>query len=677
MDSSKNTNTINKLLGVLNLLFGGFSLTIGLIGLFGYAGIKELSYTLFYFYIGNDISPFSINPLVIISLFYIIFSFIAFGAGFSFIKQEHSAVKKSKLVSIVFLILFVLNTTFSIIAIIDMNLINLRKYGQNELMTKDIIMSKVESSVLKKLNDTVKFDKQGLTLPDFDITKEFTRWMITPKNIKKEIFEDDILAKLDEDKKELFENNYEFDNSDRVYYFIPNEKDPEKLIKLENKIIDELINIGFLNKFRVDTLNPSSTINQVPDTLFYLEMIDKDEWEVAYILENEKESMYYAKYYLFINKYDFIGDKKTESKKEHKYDVTVDKGETIYIKIDSYHNENLRENKVFWKLFVNQDGWLEKDGKEIPKDIEKEIGNNVQILKIKETNSNQLNLTIGWTTDEKINSDLKIYKLNPDNARRKILPRAPYMQKIQFNAKRDGIYRLVVTYDKALPFNFPFYLFIFIINLIVPLLILILINSSSVKEWLSQEQIRSDRPDVLSQIAGLNILLVPLQIWLSLGYLDSILHHQPQTSVPFIVSFIQIPSQIIWVALGIIGMLIIANSIIGLFSGYSLMSYSGKSKALLKSFSLTAIILLLLAFLFKIHSLNAIPNTNWTGIQALYNGINPSFNYLPVQKHLFAIFIFASNLAFIGVLLIYPLYIRSKIKGENIKNYFEELKEKK
>lgn len=741
MDSSKNTNTINKLLAVLNLLFGGFSLTIGLIGLFGYAGIKELSYTLFVFRIGNDISPFSISPLIIISLFFIIFSFVAFGAGFSFIKEETSAVKKSRLASILFLILFLANTIFSVVAIFNMNLIDIRKSGNNNLTSNNIIMSKVESAVLKKKNDTIKFNKQGLTLPELNTTNQYTQWLIIPMKVKEEIFKTEILAKLTDDNvKKLFERNYEYDTSERVYYFISDKDDLENSNKLKeqakkifgntklfsdsqgfvkidkkkyeeikgsdsdlksfidnnyeyvksedaylikdlyNKIIIELIDIGYLNGFRVDTLIPDSTLTEIPNTLFYLDPIGKDKWEIAYILQNdENSSMHYAKYYLFTNKYDLISEDEIKSKTEHKYEFELNKGETVYLKVDSYENENLRENKIFWKLYVNQDGTLERNGKEISQETKRQLGKDLQIIDMQKQGENKLKITVGFEADDEINTDLKLYNLDPEKAKRKILPRAPYMQKIVFDAQRDGVYQLEVTYDKALPFSLPFYIFIFIVTLVVPLLILLLTLSSTVREWVhnNKDNYRpSPRPDVLSQITGLNILLVPLQILLATTYLESILQHQPQKMVLFIIPVIQFPSQLVWVILGLIGVLIIVNSIIGLISSYSIMSYSGRSKFLIKSFSSIAIILLLVAFILKIHSLNAIPNSTWTGIQALYNGINPSLNYIPAQKHLFAIFIFASNLAFTGILLIYPLYIRSKIKGENIKNYLDELKEK-
>ncbi|MFW5799899.1 MAG: hypothetical protein ACOCV8_03695, partial [Spirochaetota bacterium] len=312
MGSVKSTPVANKILAVLNLLLGGAGIVIGLIGTFGYAGL-----------IGepSKIIP-TMVPLFLLSIVCILFSFIAVGAGFSLIKEEHEGIKKSKRTAILFLIFFVLYTLFSLFALYDFHIIGDFNKGPHRLHSNPILVSEVENSVVTRKLSNLRMDEDSKEIDDFQNVNDITRWLITPMRIRRDDFEIKILdifaeglvsrlgdtdlisseysdADTDDSRvllmkrylrewiksKEteileniqneggevgeytsdilLIMNNYEYDSGSRAYLLEPTISD-----ELQDDIIEVLISIDFLRDFRVDNVDKGSSISETP-TLFY------------------------------------------------------------------------------------------------------------------------------------------------------------------------------------------------------------------------------------------------------------------------------------------------------------------------------------------------------------------------------------------------------------------------
>ncbi|MFW5799619.1 MAG: hypothetical protein ACOCV8_02290, partial [Spirochaetota bacterium] len=347
-----------------------------------------------------------------------------------------------------------------------------------------------------------------------------------------------------------------------------------------------------------------------------------------------------------------------EDKEHHIYNIDIKKGDTIYIKADQYRNYDLKNNLLFTKLHVNQDNILEQDDKERT-EFSEIVTDDPTITGINKT-SEGITVTVEWNAESEKTSELSIYDEKLESIFDEVLDVYSFLFKTSFEAEREGVYDLTVSYSKPLPFSLIAIIIIIALSLIYPIVILILINRPAVKAWIETEEEVSNRPDILSQITGLNILLFSFVIWLSIGNLNGFLPSPHWT----------------FNLLGLIGIVLILVAAIGIMASVALMNYHKSSKTLLKSYSYIGIIVLLINMVVNFIVNNFIPQDLNAAVDLLYNGIFPSLYYIPRASTMRAIIVAAGIVCGTGILIIYPLYIRSKLKSENISDYLEELKGK-
>ncbi len=793
MANPKKSPFIIKLLALLTLLFGGAGIVIGLIGLFGYTSI--INETLFSFQIGTEVIKISkMLPMIIISIFYFIFSLVSIGAGFSYVRGEHVSVKKTKTTAILFLILFGLHLLFGLILLNDFNMIGEDKEGIKDLLLQDsnILVSEMESELIRLKRYDINLS-ESIKGPDFNNTSDIVRWLITPMKVKKSDFEFYILDKIkNKEYLNFIKENYSEENNN---YILKEEATNEDM----DQIISILIDIGYLDERRINIIKENN-LNNLSDTPsdFYMETIDKDTWNIAYALVNnilDKPDMKHVRYYINLRKYQRIDEELMEETfRRYSYQITLyDTETTIYI--DGINNNDETEELPFKSITINDVGELIVDGewftdlayegsiKDTPSitdfqaiededstqytitiiwdkelgargieeldiyTLSKEEGTETEgeettepqkeeyrrgvssseelinrfIVDVKENNPihvkidkvenklktnlyfeklsvkqikynlkyerinlddekfitnepkiyytenmpNGLRLYILWKSEikdpkDKEISTMSVYKdlEESEDSITKIYPRRDFMHKFEFELDRDGVYYMDVSYDKALPFTLIAYILIFVLGLLFPVTILILINTNSVKNWLKEEEIEFKGPQVLTQIAGINIMLLPLITWLSTIYIDDF---APSPHFTFNI-------------MGIIGIIYIVLGIIGVMSGYAIMSKSRNTKTLLKTYTYGLIYLILATTIFTLITTSFTPKTLWPAVELLYNNQYPSINYFPTASHITAIFIFAGIIFSNFIIILYPFFnLRKKIKGENIKNYLNEL----
>ncbi len=771
MSNPNKSPFIIKLLALLALIFGGAGLTVGLIGLTGYSGLY--SDTLFNISIGSLTIKFSkMLPLVILSIFYFIFSLVSLGAGFSFVKGQRVAVKKTRTTAILFLIMFVFYLIFGLIVLSDYNMLGEANRGLQRLPSKNIIVPNIESSLISRKKSDIRFDDYYNQEPNFETSQDIVRWLITPMRVKTSDFKDDILEKIkDNNKRKLIQDSYTEEPYDNVYIL---NQDINK--QRMDEIISILSEIDYIDKNRVKIITENNiTITDTP-TLFYLEASDVDEnsWNIAYALMNnitDNPDMQGARYYINLRKYEEIETYTENTFNRYTYKIALyDTDTEVYIDALNQDNENIEipiksisvdqngtlivdgvifnniadEDKITetpsitdyqaiedentreytititWDREINSEGIEELDTYTINEEEEREtyrnvyssdeylnkftidvmdgkaiyvriddVNNNIKtILNFMKLSTKQLdvlkeslekNITneptlysindisdglrvnIIWKSDDTRESNLVTYR-DLDESKETITksyPRHDFMHKFDFVLDRNGTYLMDVSYDKALPFSFIGYLLIFVLGLLYPIILLLIINNKKVKEWEKSEEIAFEGPDGLTQMAGINILLLPLMIWLSSIYIDD---------------FAPSPHWIFGI-MGIIGILYIVSALIGVASGYALMSRSGSTGSLMKTFTYGLIFLLLATVVVSLITASNIPKNLWPAVELLYQGDFPSINYIPRASNVTAIIIFAGILFSNFILIIYPLfYLRGRLKGENVKNYLKELK---
>lgn len=638
MSSDKKTPTANKIIAILNLLFGGSALAVSIIGIFGYGGmldepVKQVPTML---------------PLLIISILSLIVSFVGIGAGFSLIKGEKSGIVKSRNSAIVFLVLFVFYVVFGYFALTELNVIGNTERGNHLVGTVNHLTSEIESEVLKQKLSDIRFNKKTDDFKKLDNVDDFTRWMITPMRVKEDIFKDEILKLANKNDQNFLNKKYKYIKNDRVYKL-----DKSTSVEDKKKIIDILLSIGYLRDYRIDTVVDSATISSIP-YLFYLDpQIEENSWKIAYILKNEEEQN--AKYYMNITPHKLIKKMEVPSKKNQGVDISLKKGENAVIKIDEIDEYGVKTNLLFSNIYVNEGLALEIEGKELinyPDTVSSE-----PVVTNTKKSGNELEISYKWISDSSLPVEVSIYKRDTENMYNKQMGRHDFLHKLELESGRDGVFSILVTYDKALPFSLISYILIFVITCLYCIFILLLTRSSSVKEWLESENTMVKRPEDLSQIAGLNCFIFPFIILLALSNLNGI----------------EASPHFVFTLSGIIGIIIVIIGLIGLTASYSIISNNRSQKMLLNLYSYAGIIIVLINMVVNFFRTNFTPQTLQDAIELLYKGINPSINYKPIPSNLNAIFIAAGIIFFSGLLIIYPLYLRGRLKSENINDYFHEL----
>lgn len=638
MSSANKIPFANRILTMLNLIFGGAGVIIGIIGIVGYASFIGESYLTI--------------PNLIVSILFLIFGFIAIGSGFSFIKGEKIALSKTKRTGILFLILFVLNTIFSFLTLNEFNVITETKEGSKSAVSSPLLLvSEQENFVISRKLSDIRFDEQKGELDKFTSVKDIVRWMITPMRVKKAEFEFEILDKIKPEQKSFIESLYTYDQNERVYLLKSGTTNSQK-----EKIIEILISMGYLRDYRIDRIKQDTPVSDIP-VLLYMKDIEGDRWNVAYAWINKEDPN--AQYYLNLKKYELKEEMGSDGiTNKHFYSFEIPQGSTVYIKIDRVMPYEIRNNLIFSKLHVNKDNNLEQDDREKTK-FSGLITSEPTITNIQKTGSSII-LNVEWESEDEYYSELKLYSDNKELIHSEIEKEHSFIHKMTFDVDRDTVYDLEITYDRSLPFSLIMYILIAVLGLIYPILILIMSNTASVKEWASGEEIIIARPEGLTQIIGLNIVLLPFQIWLALGYLNGF--------------FPSPPEQIWYFISGIIGVAIIFNSIIGVLAAYYLMGNRKLSKLLLKLFAYIFIIILLVNVVISFIIANQVPASFWEAVELLYDGAFASSNYIPRETHTNAMMVAAGIVFSTLLILIYPLYIKGQLKGENTKEYLNNLK---